>query len=862
MLSQARSLWRVLRDRAQFERELDDELRFHLQCRAADLVAGGLSPAAALRQARVELGSAGAHKDAVRESRGLRLLDELAADVGFAWRSWRRHRGLALAVIATLTIGIGASTSVFTLVNAFIFRVWGVNDPATFARVMIARAQAPRLPDDFEAADREDLEALLRGTGALAVVAGTRAVEAPLGDDPAGVTGRLTTCNVFSMFGPVGPRLGRLLDPGDCVAGSRVLVLSEGFWRHRFGADPHIVGRVLRYGTQPYTIVGVVEAAFSGRMTQARVWLPYTLSGDWPAARDWQARFEVAARLRPGASRTQAAAELQVLMADADRLHPGRQSRVRVTDGSMWQQDTRHRAALVTVLALLMGALAMIVLLAAANVVTLLLSRAHARRQEIAVRLALGAGSRRLIKMLITETLLLAGAAAGLSLLVARELPPLLLRWLAPEPTDLALPLDWRVWAFLVGVTVGAGLISGLTPALEALNVDLVASLKGQLKGGAGRPRKLPVRGLLIAVQIALSLALLVGAGLFARSYGRMPLDGTSFETRQALWAALDTTGTAEPSWPTVHAALRTALRAIPSVQSVAFSDNRPPTGRPLEVRTTDGRAQRVRSNRVSGGFFATISLRVQRGRPLDDRDLASGGLIPVVVSQRLAGQLWPGRDPLGQELLAPDGTRFSVVGVAEDVIVPGESDGYSLYRPLAPGRNAVLVRFAGPPGPTIVQVRAAIARAAPGVDGRPRTFQDRFEHQAAELKPAVGITLGLGLAALLLALAGVHGVVAFAARRQLREIGVRLALGASRGDVLRALMLPVGRAVGLGIGGGLLLTFLAAPALAASVQEMDVLDPLPYLGAALLLAATAAVATIRPARWALRVDPARVLRE
>jgi predicted permease len=861
VFARARSLWRTLRDRAGFEEELGEELRLHLELRAEDLIEAGLPPAEARRRARLELGSLEGHKAAVREARGLRLLDDLVADVTFALRGWSRHRGLALAIIATLTVGIGISTTVFALMNAFIFRAQGVPDPASFARVYVAQVTGSDRPSRFEDASLVDLQALLLASRSFAGLTAARTVGAPLGEEPGEVDGRLVACSVFAVHGLARPLLGRLLDDADCTSAARVLVLSEPFWRARFGADPTVVGKVLSYNKQPHVVVGVAPASFDVRGVRGAVWLPYTLAPDWPALRDWEARFQVTGRLRQGASLAQAEAELQLSLAAQDRLHPGRQSRVLVTNGSLWQEPG-HVPVKLMIVGLLMGALAMIVLLAAANVVTLLLSRAHARQREIAVRLSLGAGRGRLIKMLMTETLLLALAAAGLSLVAAYQLPPLFLLWMAPGPIELALQPDWRVWGFLVLVTLVGTVASGLTPALEALNVNLVESLKGRL-GGSSAGKRLRLRGLLIPAQIALSLALLAGAALFARSYLGMPRGSAAFETRQTLYTQLQVRPGSPPvSWAAVQQALVAELSATPGVHAVAFADRRPPTGRALEVISGDGQRQWTNTNAISGAFFEAIGVPILRGRALRAGDVASGGITPVVVSQQLAARLWRGADPLGQSLATRDGQRLEVVGVAADVVVHGESDGHSLYQPLPPGQAALIVRFSGDAAPAFVRVRAAIRRASPGLETRLRTFQQRYEKQAGELKPMAALTLILGLVSLVLALIGVHGVASFSARRQLKELGIRLALGAQRRDIIRALMLPTSRRVGLGLLLGLLITLVAAPLLARTVQEMNVWDPIPYLAAAVLLTVTAFAAMIRPARWALAVDPAVVLRE
>ena len=815
MLARWRSFWGALRRRRRFEEDLDDELRFHMESRAQDLVAQGRSPAEARRQARLELGGVDGYKQEIRQARGLRLADELLADLRFAWRGWRRQRALALAVTAILTLGIGLSTAIFTVINAAVLRpqMGRGGDPASFAKVFVAHAFGSELPDSFDPPQLVDLLALQEASRTLADVAGARWVSARLDDNPADVKGLLVTCNFFSVHRPARPLVGRLLDRRDCQTGAAVMVLSEGLWRQR-GSDAAVVGRTLLYKGHPFTVVGIVAGKFDGVREGNGVWLPYHHGSLWPVAHSWESRYDTSARLRPGYSRRQAAAELNVLLQQQDGQHPGRRSRVVVTDGAIVSRPSDGKSLMV--LSLLFGLLAMLVLLVSANVVSLLLARAHARRHEIAVRLALGAGTGRLMKMLMVETLPLAAVAGTLSLLVARSVPQLLVRWLDDNPRDIALDPDWRVWLFVGGVSLLAALASGLTPALEALNVDLTQSLKGRLRGlgtGAGRSR---LRDLLVAVQVMITVVLLAGVGLFVRAYVQLTWEDQGFDTRHTLAAPLRPRGADPASWSLVHQAVSAELRATPGVAAVALAEAIPPGGRYLRVASfqqgSPGGSRTVQLNAVSPEFFETMRLPLLHGRALQAADVAEVGARNVVVSQRLARELWPEAHPLGQRLRSSLGAHFQVVGVAGDIQLPGRTNEPAVYAALGDHQAVVLVRFAGQATAAVTAAEAAIGRAAPRLVASARTFQDRSQRAADQLGRAALLVLALGGCALSLSLVGVYGTVSFTARRRLKEIGIRMALGASTRDMIRALLVPTARAVGLGMLAGTLLALLLAP--------------------------------------------------
>jgi predicted permease len=845
-----RSFWRTVMRRQRFEAELDEELRFHLECRAADLQRAGLPPEQARRQARIELGAVEAHKEEVRRARGVRVLDELAGDLRFAVRGWRRHRGLALAVTFILSVGIGIPSTTFTFINAALFRPPVRFDPPSFVKLFVAHATAPATHGSFDPPELEDLRALEGASRTLAAVAGLRSIGGRLGNERQDVRGVLVTCDFFAVHPGMRPLLGRLLDRRDCAEGAPVMVMGEGLWRG-LGADPGLVGRVLSYQRHPFTLVGVVQGELEAIPKRTALFVPYTQGGHWPPAVSWERRFDTAGRLRPGFTRADAAAELTLLLRQQDARHPGRTSQVVVTDGSEIAGPSHHQDLLS--LALLLGVLAMIVLLVCANVVTLLLARAHARRHEIAVRLSLGAGRGRLMRMLLVEILPLAAVAAGVGVVLARELPPVLLAYVKTRPRGLPLEPDWRVWLFVAAVTVVAAVASGLTPALEALKVGLIDALKGRAGPTQGR-RRLP--HLLVSAQIAVTVVLLAGASLFVRAYLRISSSELGFDVAHTLFAPLRALQDEPASWTAVHRAVIAELRATPGIEALALAEEAPPGGQYQRIQLAEeGRSRLALVNGVSPELFATLGLPILRGRTFRAGESATAAVVPVIVSRGLARVLWGQRDPLGGQLRGGEGQSFEVVGVVGDILLPGRSDIPIFYCPLPLGPAVVLARFSGPAASASAALEAGVHRAAPGVFAAARTFESRFADDAHSLGRFAVVVGAVGGCGLLLALVGIYGTVAFTVRRRSREMGIRAALGAGSADLVAALVTPTVRAVGVGLLAGVILAVLLAPGLRPLTGELPFRDPLVHGAGALLLACAALLAMLGPVLRSLALD-------
>src|SRR5262245_31201016 len=523
------------------ESEIVEELAQHLEDRHAELLATGATPADAERRTLAELSDTEKLQQELRHvermasqepivlgtDRRSNMIADLWQDLRYAVRGLRKHTLLSTVVIATLTLGIGVSAGVFSFFNALMLRAPVDKDFGSFVRVYSAYTTNPARHGRPRDTTLEDYLAYRDRAKSLRDLAAWAQFDAPLGqDDPVEVRVALVTSTYFPLYNLERPLMGRLLEPEDCSAANPVVVLSERLWRNRFASDPQIVGKVVHFSGQPVTVVGVAPI-FAGVLdiNGASAWFPYTLEthlkvGDNLLRPGEAAWLTVAGRLNPGFSHRDAETELRLLASQQSRLHPGRTTTLTVTDGSRIQ-DPYWRDKTILGLTLVFGALTILLLIVCVNVTTLLLARAAMRRQEIAVRLALGASRVRLVRMLLAETYLLASLAGFLSIYFAYHVPGALARWLLPEGQDIFFSLapDWRVFGYLTLMTAVAGTMAGLTPALQSLKVNLSDSLKGRhsLFGGAARGSRL--YSLLVGAQAALSFFLLVYACVSVRAY-------------------------------------------------------------------------------------------------------------------------------------------------------------------------------------------------------------------------------------------------------------------------------------------------------------------------------------------------------
>jgi predicted permease len=897
MLSRLRSLWRHVINREGVERDLDDELgALHAEL-TNDKVRAGMAPDAARRAATIELGHVHIVKEYVRDVRAGAFWDAFVQDVRYGARLLWRNPLFTLTASVSLAICLGANTTVFTLANRLLFREHpGVADPGRLVDLAPTDGRKliqPALPY------RAYLE--IRDRLTLLDVYGYSLELQPLSMRADGaaerVFGTFVTTTYFTVLG-VTPAAGRLFGTGDGEGSgaSPVAVLSHTFWKRRFNSDRAIVGQTLQINGHPITVVGVAAERFNGTsVVIADVWIPSSMTGTLNAS--GSLNMALGGRLRPGVSFTQAAAEADAIGRTLEGLPPPpppmpgtheiRGFGLRVSDASPVPPLLRGIAA--AFLSLLMGVVSIVLAIACANIAGVLLARATARRREIAVRLALGAGRGRLIRQLLTETMMLflVGGAAGL--LLARVLTSLLIRLVPamPVPVDLALPLDGRVAAFTAALSLVAALLSGLMPARQASKADVVTTLKADSQGPSDRLR---LRNAFVIAQVAFSMLLVVAAGLLVRAMYRTTVVDLGFEPKGVEVASLNLSlgRYTDETGPRFVGEVVERVRAMPGVVHAAAAGlvpggprtrmccgitvpgATPPDGQPFFQPTW---------NVVSPGYFTTLRIPLLSGRDFSDTDRR--GSEPVaIVSQAAAREYWPGEDAVGKHLLWHKGSgliatkpadrkpspivRLSVIGVAANLGASGGRPEPFVYLPYQQHyQSDVSIVARASSGQRLATelggVVASIDSNLPLVSSRPL---DQFTGPVQfQLRISAGVSAAVGAVGMLLAAIGIYGVTAYTVTRRTREIGIRLAMGAQRSDVLLMVLKQGMALVMVGSAIGLLLAAASSRVLVRLLFGVPPLDPLTFAVAAVLLSVIGLAACYVPARRATRISAVEALR-
>jgi predicted permease len=813
----------------------------------------------------------------------------LLQDLRFGSRRLLKSPGFTLIAVASLALGIGANTAIFSLVNTVLLRPLPVAKPERLVSVSVLGKDDSMLAFSYPTyKDYRD-----RSGDVLAGLFAERL--APMSLSRAGdnerVWGYLVSGNYFEVLGVAAAR-GRTFtsDEDRTALSAPVAVISHACWKRRFGADPSVVGRDVLLNGHPFRVVGVMPEGFAGTeiIYTPEVWVPMTMQAwiepgnEWLERRGTQNIFAVG-RLKDGVTAEQAQASLNLLAAQVGREYPDTnegQKIILVPPGFIVPQ---LRGAVVGFAAVLTGTLGLVLLIACTNLANLLLARASARRKEIALCVALGASRWRVMRQLLTESLLLAlaGGATGLLLAVwilgavAAYRPPL------DIPVWIEAGVDWRVLLFALGASLLTTLLFGLAPALQATRTDLVPALK-DVASQAGRTRS-RLRSALVVAQVTLSLVLLVAAGLTLRALARLQTTSPGFEVEHGLVASYDLglQGYDEARGRDFQRRLLERVRALPGVRAASLTDLFPLS---LNYTSNDvyiegrpgGRGANVPISMVASvehGYFDAMGISVVAGRPFDERDDERSPRV-VVVNETFARRFFPGADPareaVGKRMSfsGDNGPWAEIVGVAKDgkYWTIGEAPQMFVYSPSAQSYTStgtLVVRTTGGDPRALVPALNAEVRA---IDQALPLFDVKTieEHMGVSLFPArvaAALLGGFGLLALLLAAMGVYGVVSYAAAQRTREIGIRMALGARGRDVLRLVagrgMLLVGLGVCLGLAGALALTRF----MEGLLYGVSATDPLTFALVAALLLGVALVACLVPARRATKVDPMVALR-
>ena len=860
--------------KSKLERQLDSELRFHIEQQTADNIAAGMNADEARRRALAQFGGLEYIKEETRDARRARLIEDLLQDLRYAIRGIRRAPFLSLAVLLALCVGVGLNAAVFSVLDGAWLQPPVQNDPQSFVQAIPSYSGWFDTENLFHGFTVKDYDAILERAKSLTQVAawnGTGSVDL---DGGSAQSGGLVTCNFFDVYGWT-PVIGRLFLPRECATpgSGAVVVISEHLWRTRYTSDPRIIGRTIHIDRHPYTVVGVVRSREPVWM-KGDMWVPFTMQPHFYNRYDAFSQhpdypwLTLVGRLKPGYSRANAQAELQTIERQQDRLISGRRTTVQVTNGSMFQNPDERSLGLI-VMSLVMGPMILILLVACTNVTMLLLARSSARRSEMAVRLALGAWRGRLLRMLAIEGLLVATVAGTVSVYLALKLPGVFWSFLLRQTGYRALQPDWLVFVYLAIATLIAGCIAGLAPGRESLKVDLITSLKGQDSTTVARSRTL---GLLVVAQIAMSFVLVAAGVVFARLQHSITAVDPGFETRQVFVVPLAvsmppyTPQTATNFYRTV----RQSVTQLPAVRSAAFSTVAPFDPAPHDKIRVPGESKGQGWNavvqEVSTGYFSALGIPIVHGRAFRASDAMQNVSTGVaVVSQAFAAALWNSQDPIGRVVVLPDNSRRLVVGVARDIKssvfdVPDDPRLYLAQNPSALS-GLLLVRFEGSPG----SLAPLITKTIRGLDATqmamPRTLRWMVEEKAQQVRPLTQIILFMAILTLLLALSGVYGTVAFSMSQRTREIGIRMALGASKERVLRSVLAAGLVQTAFGLSVGIILAVPAAFGFRSMVGRSVVFDWGTYLMAALVLTVAALCAYYIPARRAMKVDPMVALR-
>lgn len=875
---------------------LDEEVESHLAQETADNIARGMDPASARHAAMRTFGNVEAAKETVRERDPFYWVDTFWQDVRFAFRLIARNRWLSATIVTTLTVGIALNVSVFSLVNSSLLKPWVRSEPETFVSVLPRYSGQYDLRYSDGGMSQPDYVKYRDSAQSLAGLAAYRLADLTLtGAESGSIRVGLVSCNVADVIGPAPPLLGRYLRHDECGTASpaAVAVVSESAWRSRFNADPGMVGRAIHLNRIPFTVVGVAPSlALPGPFQDSVVWVPYSVLGQLAPADDYFANaraqwLTVIGRRRPERSVRQVEEELRILARRADEDVPGRHTSFTVTDGSLiGDPDIRQRAPVI--LAVTLGTATVLLLLACVNVTTLLLARSAARQREIAVRLSLGAGRFRLLRQLLTEGMVLSGLSGVFSVLIVQRGPAALWNSLMSYPAPFDLEPDSRVLLYCLAVAVTTGVIAGLSPAVESLRPQLSESLKGSSGTATPGRRRFRLRGVLVALQIALSLLLLVQVALFTKAQRQFFSYDPGFETNQVLNLTFASVLSGFEPPASFYQEVESRVSAVPGVVQKSFASIAPWSGRnSTAVIEIDGmpippagdRRQDPARRQVSPEYFTTLGIAMTRGRVFTRDDMTSTmvltrQMIPVVISEAMARRYWPGQDPLGHHFrlgsrVSSGPARFAdvheVVGVCRDVqsVAYMKDDGPFYYRPLSPPfrQPYMLVRVSGDTQAAAAAIREIVRQADPQMAVTVVPLAIIVERQGEQMKPVMIYGAVAGILALLLALTGVYAVVSFSVSQRVREIGIRTALGAQRRDVISLVLRSGAVPVVGGLAAGLALAVAASAVLESTLFGVNPRDPWTLIAVSWLLFSAALGAIWIPARRAAALDPLSSLR-
>jgi predicted permease len=899
--------------RRQYDRDLDEEIRHHLAMRTEDRRQSGMTRDEAAAEARRMLGNELHLKEATREMDISQWLETMVNDLRYAARQMRRSPGFTLVAVASLALGIGANTAIFTVFDSLVMRKLPVRDPGGI--VMLSDPGSAGVAVGVNTGERRlltysEFEQL---RARLTLFDGLFASESSLpsyngrvnGGQREEVRARLVSGDFFPVLG-VSPAAGRFFGPEDDRApgAGPYAVLSFDYWQRRFGESPAALGATVTIGKAALTVIGVAGPGFSGETVGERpdLWVPMTMEMSVKPGTDWLHEdlgknldkvewLHLFGRLKPGVSLARAQAEADVVFRNIiesgyngllkeETRKEFLDQHVKLRFAPAGASSVRRQAR--EPLIILLAVVGLVLLIACANLANLLTARMAVRVREIGVRIALGAGRARLIRQMLTECVALAALGSLAGLLVARAGVRLMIGLMSDptEPLALATAFDARVLLFTAAAGALTALLFGVAPAIRAASLDVNSSIQTASRGGSLGVARASFTKTLVAIQVALSLLLLVGSGLFLRTLRNLEKVELGYPKDELFQVRVDAEagGYQGPAPIRLYEDLAAALRSIPGVRGVSYSENGLFNGTEsgdeifVEGYTRTGRDDKSsRFDVIGPGYFANLKVPLLLGREFDDQDIAGNRKV-AVINQAFATKFFGGRSPIGRHITAQFGDNrwtWEVIGVAADVRdhrLRGEIPPRYYRTPngggYIPPQVSFQVRTAGPAAGMAATVRRAIQgrdESLPVLNAEPvSAFVDRWmsgERTIARLSATFG---GIALA---LACIGIYGVLSFGVARRTSEIGLRMALGARRASVIGMILGETGRMVAIGLGLGLLAAAGATRLIASQLYGVAPLDPFTIAMAAAVLIAVAVAAGALPAWRASRVDPVTALR-
>ncbi len=899
--------WRRLLNKAELEKHLDAELRFHFDQQVTDNIRSGMKPEEARRSASLKFGALEYMKEECRDARGTRWLENGVQDVRFALRMLRRSPAFTIVAVLCLALGIGANTAIFSVMDALMLRSLPVQHPEQL--VLFGEGHVSGINDDFPHNPPELFShpffEQLRGTsgafsGIVAMESLAQDVHVRFGGgnselEPLKV--RLVSGNYFTMLG-VSAAEGRVLLPEDDrrQGGPPVAVLRYGYWKRRFGQNRSVVGRTFSFNGTALIIIGVAAPEFFGTVvgTPPDVWVPLAVEARAQAdTSDAHGALTqslwLIGRMKPGATLAAAQASANVQFQQwlhtvagsspsADRIDAMRRAQVRLTEAS--RGISRLRRQFSRPLQILMVLVGLVLLIACVNIANLLLARAEARQREIAVRLAVGASRRRLIGQLLSESLLIAFLGGCLGLLLSIGGAHLLLAMVSADANRIPLDVgpNSGVLLFTFGLSLLTGLLFGTLPALQMTGVDLGPSLKEGM-GLAKSQSHSRLGQALVAAQVALAVFLIIGAGLFVRTLQELEQTNTGFEKDRVLVMQVDSDSidVKGPALRNLYRRLEARIQTLPGVEAASFSEVNFGEGHwrsfvwPEGVARTEANAKNIDGNHVGQQYFRVLGIPILQGRSFGAQDTLKSTPV-AVVNETFARQLFPHESAIGRRfsLTPSDPYDFEIVGVVKDAKYESVREQpvaaffvYNEQDSNPDGFSDLVVRAKRRPEALIGSIRQAIrAESSSLVISEVKTLAEKVDRSLREEKLLAGLAGFFGALALLLASIGLYGVIAYSVARRTNEIGIRMALGARPRAIVHGVLSESMMLVLLGLAIGLPAALACGRFVASQLYGVQFTDPWIIGSSAALLLVTALAASFLPARRAALLDPLIALRE